>query len=500
MGTLGSLAYGFSVLFTPTNLLAVFVGAVTGTFIGVLPGIGPMATMAILLPITFAMKPETALIMLAGVFYGSMYGGSTTSILMNVPGEVSSIATCTEGYQMAKRGRAGAALAIAAIGSFIAGTLGLVILMVFAPTVARFALSFGSPEFFAIALLGLFTLSRISGGPFWQSLMVLGFGMAVATVGLDPVSGWFRYTFHVTELMQGINLVPVVMGLYGVGEVLSVAEQGSGLPHIQSVRLRELMPTRAEWKRSWPAIWRGSATGFFFGLIPGPAPVISTFFSYRLEKRLSKHPQEWGKGAIEGVAGPESANNAASSSAMIPLLSLGIPFTPGTAMLLAALLIHGVQTGPLLISQRPEIFWGVVASMYIGNVALLVLNLPLVGLWVSLLRVPQSILMALILLLVYVGAYSLNNSLFDLIVLTVMGIIGYLFRKVRFDASPLVVALVLGPMLERSLTESLSIGLGNPLVFFQRPISGSLLGILVLMLVLPLIWQLVTKSRHASAD
>lgn len=495
MDTLSALAYGFSVLFTQANLWAVFLGVSIGTFIGVLPGIGPMGTMAILLPVTYAMTPEAALIMLAGVFYGSMYGGSTTSILMNVPGEVSAIVTATEGYQMAKKGRAGAALAVAAIGSFVAGTLGLVVLMLFAPAIARAALSFGSPEFFAIALLGIFALARISGGPFWQSLMLLGFGMAISTVGLDPVSAATRYTFGITQLMQGIDLVPVVMGLYGVAEVLSVAEQGGGLPQVTSVRLRELMPNRAEWRRSWPAIFRGSGVGFIWGLIPGPAAVISTFVSYRLEKRLSKHPEEWGNGAIEGVAGPESANNAAASGAMVPLLSLGIPFTPGAAMLLAALLIHGVPTGPLLISQRPEIFWGVVASMYIGNVALLILNLPLVGLWVSLLRVPQSILMALILLLTYVGAYSVNNSLFDLIVLSVMGILGYLFRKLKFDASPMIVAMVLGPMFETTLRESLAISQGNPFIFFQRPISGLLFAILFLVLAVPSIWRLVARRR-----
>ncbi|MBI5969057.1 MAG: tripartite tricarboxylate transporter permease [Deltaproteobacteria bacterium] len=495
MNPLDGLIYGFSVCWTVANLLALLGGSIIGTLIGVLPGIGPVGAIAFLLPITLGMKPETALIMLAGIYYGSMYGGSTTSILVNVPGEATSVVTCIDGYQMAKRGRAGAALAVAAVGSFMAGTLGLVLLMLFAPMLANYALSFGPPEYFAIALLGLFALSRITGAPFWQSLLVLGFGLAIATVGLDPVSFVSRYTIGIIQLAQGIELVPVVMGLFGVAEVLCVAEESGGLPQIAKMKFRELFPNRFEWRRSWGPIFRGSGLGFFWGLIPGPSTVLSTFASYKLEKHLSKHPEEFGKGAIEAVAGPESANNGASAGAMVPMLSLGIPFTPGAAMLLAALLIQGVQTGPLLISSRPEIFWGVVASMYIGNVALLILNFPLVGLWTSILKIPQSILLALILLLTMVGAFAINNSMLDLVVLIVMGILGYLFRKIKFDVAPIVVALVLGPMLETTMRESLYMSRGEISIFITRPISGTIIAILLAFLFGPPLWKLIRRPK-----
>jgi putative tricarboxylic transport membrane protein len=493
MSPLGGLLYGFSVCLSAKNLLAVLGGSLIGTLVGVLPGIGPVGTMALLLPITMGMSPETSLIMLAGIYYGSMYGGSTTSILVNVPGEATSVVTCIDGYQMAKKGRAGAALAVAAVGSFVAGTVGLVLLMFFAPMLATTALAFGPPEYFAIALLGLFALSRISGAPFWQSLLVLGFGLAIATVGMDSVSYTQRYTFGIIRLTQGIELVPVVMGLFGIAEVLCVAEESGGLPEVVKTKFRDLFPTVAEWKRSWGPIFRGSGIGFFWGLIPGPSTVLSTFASYKLEKQLSKHPEEFGKGAIEAVAGPESANNAASAGAMVPMLSLGIPFTPGAAMLLAALLIQGVQTGPLLISSRPEIFWGVVASMYIGNLALLVLNFPLVGVWTSVLKIPQSILIALILLLTLIGAYAINNSMLDLGVLIVMGVVGYLFRKIKFDVAPIVVALVLGPMLETMMRESLYMSRGDITTFFTRPISGTILVILAVMLVVPPVMKLMKR-------
>lgn len=495
MNPLDGLLYGFAVCAAPNNLLAVIGGTIIGTLIGVLPGIGPVGAIALLLPITLSMKAETALIMLAGIYYGSMYGGSTTSILVNVPGESTSVVTCIDGYQMAKKGRAGAALAVAAVGSFLAGTLGLVLLMLFAPVLANYALSFGPPEYFAIALLGLFALSRITGAPFWQSVLVLGFGLALATVGMDSVSFTPRYTMGVVQLSSGVELVPVVMGLFGVAEVLCVAEASGGLPQIVKTKFRELFPRRSEWRRSWGPIFRGSGLGFFWGLIPGPSTVLSTFASYKLEKHLSKHPEEFGQGAIEGVAGPESANNAASAGAMVPMLSLGIPFTPGAAMLLAALLIQGVQTGPLLISSRPEIFWGVVASMYIGNVALLILNFPLVGMWTSILKIPQSILLALILLLTMVGAFAINNNMLDLVVLIVMGVLGYFFRKIKFDVAPIVVALVLGPMLETTMRESLYMSRGEVSIFITRPISGTILATLLVFLVAPPIRNLMRRTK-----
>ena len=496
MNPIEGLAYGFSVALSPNNILAVLGGALIGTLIGVLPGIGPVATMALLLPVTFVMSPTSAVIMLAGIYYGAMYGGSTTSILIKVPGEAASIVTAIDGYELAKKGRAGAALAIAATASFVAGTLGVVALMLFAPPLATFALAFGPPEFFGLALAGLFALSSISGRPLWQSLFVLSLGLGLATIGMDPVSGWLRYTFDSLTLSQGINLVPVVMGLLGIGEMLYVAEQGGGLPQVKGVKLKDMLPSRLEWRRSWAPMLRGGILGFFWGLVPGPAPVLASFTSYNLERRLSKHPHEFGHGAIEGVAGPESANNAASEGALVPVLSLGLPFSAPTAMLLAALMIHGVRPGPLMISERPDIFWGVVASLYVGNVALMLMNLPLIGVWVTLLRVPPPVLLATVLLLCLVGAYSINNSLLDVTVLIIMGAVGYLFKKLKFDPAPIAVAMVLGPVLENALRQSLRISGGSPLIFVQRPISAIFITALILGAFVPPIWRFVTKWRR----
>ncbi len=499
MGTLDGLLYGFSVALTPGNFLAALVGALVGTVVGVLPGLGPMGAMAMLLSFTVTLKPETALIMLAGIYYGAMYGGSTTSILMNVPGESASVMTCLDGYQMAKRGRAGAALSVAAIGSFFAGTVGVVGLMLFAPAMARFALRFGPPEYFSLCLVGLFALSRVSGGSLWKGLVVLGLGLALGTVGMEQVSGKSRYVFGILALTQGIEIVPVAMGLFGVAEVLCIAERQGGMPQITRVRLRELFPDREEWRRSIGPILRGTGLGFLFGLIPGPSAVLSTFGAYNLERRLSKHPEQFGKGAIEGVAGPETANNAATTSVMAPLMSLGLPFAPPAALLLAALMMQGVRPGPLLISEHPEIFWGVIASMYIGNLALLVLNLPLVGIWVRLLRVPEHALVALILVFVMVGSYSVNNSLLDLVVVSVMGVVGWVLRKLEFDVAPLILALVLGPFMERTFRESLYMSRGDLFTFVERPISLALLLVLAAIAILPPAWR-IAKRRGMPAN
>jgi putative tricarboxylic transport membrane protein len=477
MGALEGTLYGLGVALTPGNLLACFLGALIGTIVGVLPGIGPVGAMALLLPITFGFDPTTAVIMLAGVYYGSQYGGSTTSILVNVPGEASSIVTTIDGYQMTRRGRGGAALCIAAVGSFIAGTVGVLGVVLFAAPLAELGLRFGPPEYLALAIAGLLTLSRLSGGSVMTALMMVGIGLALGTVGMEPMSGFTRFTFGLVQLGQGIELVPVIVGLYGVAEVLILAESGLAKLHVTSVRLRELFPDREEWRRSAGPIARGSVVGFLIGLVPGPAGVLATFVSYTLERRVSRSPERFGAGAIEGVAGPESANNAATSSAMIPLLSLGIPFSAITAILLGALMIHGVQPGPLLITQRPDIFWGVIGSMYLGNAMLLILNLPLVGLFVSVLRLPQRLLATMILLLCLIGAFSVNNSPLDLWVLALSGIAGYLFRKVGIDPSPLVVALVLGPLLERMLRQTLFLTRGDLTAIVERPIT------LVLLLV-----------------
>ena len=499
MGPLEGLAYGFTVALTPGNLLACFVGVLVGTIVGVLPGIGPVGAMALLLPSTFALHPATALIMLAGIYYGAMYGGSTTSILVNVPGEAGSVVTLLDGYQMTRNGRAGAALAVAAVGSFIAGTLGVVGIMLAAGWLADVAVQFGPPEYFAITLGGLLLLSRLSGGSLLQSFVMVAIGLAIGTVGMDPISALRRFTFGSVQLAQGVELVPVIMGLYGVAEVLLLAEEGITKAQIAKVRMAELFPTREEWRRSWAPIGRGSVIGFVTGLIPGPAAVLSTFIAYNVERKISRTPERFGTGAIEGVAAPEAANNAATAGAMVPLLSLGIPFSPATAILLGALVIHGLQPGPLMISQRPEVFWGFVASMYIGNFLLLILNLPLVGLFVSVLRLPQHVLATLVLLLCLVGAYSLSNSFLDLWILVIFGVFGYTLRKLRVDPSPLVVALVLGPMMEKTLRQSLFLTRGSIVDLIARPLTLSILLIPVVALLGPLLLRLYRRARTPAA-
>src|SRR5688572_1594601 len=499
MGPLESLAYGFTVALMPANLLACFIGVLVGTIVGVLPGIGPVGAMALLLPSTFALQPATALIMLAGIYYGAMYGGSTTSILVNVPGEAGSVVTAIDGYQMTRKGRAGAALAVAGVGSFVAGSLGVVGIVLASSWLADQALRFGPPEYFALAFAGLLLLSGLGGGSVLQAFVLVAIGLALGTVGMEPISAVRRFTFGSTQLSQGVELVPVIMGLYGVAEVMLIAESGLRKAHIATVRLRELLPTREEWRRSsWP-IARGSVVGFFTGLVPGPASVLATFISYTLERKISRTPERFGHGAIEGVAGPEAANNGATAGAMVPLLSLGIPFSPATAILLGALVITGIQPGPLLISQRPEVFWGVVASMYVGNFILLILNLPMVGLFVSVLRLPQHVLATLVLLLCLVGAYSLNNSQLDLWVLVLFGVFGYGLRKLAIDPSPLVVALVLGPLMEKSLRQALSMERGDLLVLVTRPLTLGILLVPVLALLVPPVLRLRRRPRPATA-
>jgi putative tricarboxylic transport membrane protein len=498
MDSLQGLAYGFGVALSVPNLSACFLGVLVGTVVGVLPGIGPIGAMALLIPSTFYLDPATALIMLAGIFYGAMYGGSTTSILINVPGEEAAVVTAIDGYQMAKKGRAGAALAVAAVGSFVAGTLGVVALMFFAPPLADVALNFGPPEYCALMLVGLIGLSQLGEGSPLKSYLMVGFGLLLGTAGMEPITGIPRFTFGRVELSQGIELVPVAMGLYGMAEVLMIAERITGIPEMIKVKFRELFPTVGEWKRAFPSMLRGAGVGFFIGLIPGPAAILSTFAAYKLEKSISKHPEEFGKGAIEGVAGPESANNSATAGLMVPLLALGVPFAPVPAMLLGALIIHGVQPGPLLMVQRPDIFWGVVASMYIGNVILLIFNLPLVGVFASILRIPQHILMGLISLLCLVGTFSVNNSLLDIYILIVMGGVGYILRKLKFDMAPLILALVLGPMLEKNLIQSLYLCRGSIQTMISRPITAILLFIALAAIVSPFLlrWKKGRKSKR----
>ena len=496
-----NLLYGFSVALTPTNLLFGLAGAFLGTLVGVLPGIGPVGSMALLLGLTYKLPPVTALITFAGIYYGSMYGGSTTSILVNIPGESSSVITALDGYQMARKGRGGAALFLAAVGSFIAGTIGLVLLTFLAPQLAELAVKFGPPEFFAIALFGLFVLCQLSDTGLLKSLVMVVCGLMLGTIGLDLFTGQQRMTFGIDALEQGIDFVPVAMGLFGIAEVLESAEKKIGESQsVIAVKLRDLFPNRSELKRSVGPVWRGSILGFLIGLIPGPAAVISTFISYMVERKLSAHPEEFGKGAPEGVSGPESANNAAAVGAFVPVLSLGIPFAPPTALLLSAMMIHGITPGPLLVQEHPDVFWGVIASMYIGNVMLLALNLPMVGLFVQVLRVPLQYLMPSVLLLCVVGAYAVNNSVAHLYLMGISGVIGYALRKLGFPVAPLVLALVIGPMLEDSFRQSLMMSSTEGLlILLGSPLSKVLCLIAVVLVTAPYVWRRVS-GRHRTAN
>ncbi len=484
MNAFDGMLYGLSIATQGINLLAALVGALLGTVIGVLPGLGPVAGVALVMPLTYALSPVTGLIALSGIFYGCMYGGSTTSVLVNIPGETASVVTCLDGYQMALKGRAGAALSVMAIGSFVAGTLSIVGVMLFAPLLSNFAFSFGPAEFFALTFVGLVVLSRVSGGSFARSLFMTSLGLLLATVGMEEITAVSRFTFDVLELSQGIEIVPVAVGLFGISEVLFVVEDLVGVPRAIPVKLRELLPTREEWRRTLPAWGRGSALGFVMGFLPGPMNVLSTFASYRLEKAVSRRKDEFGKGAIEGVAGPEAANNAAATSQFVPLLSLGLPFSAIMALLMAAMMIHGVQPGPLLVVQRPEIFWGIMSSMYIGNIALLILNLPLVGVWVSILRIPLHVLLPCIALYAMIGSYSVRNSIFDVWVLLGFGVLGYFLRKLKFDLAPLILAVVLGPMIEKYFRTALFLSKGDLGIFVASPICKAIwvAGLLVVVL------------------
>jgi putative tricarboxylic transport membrane protein len=457
MNSLQGLLYGLSVAATPANLLAAFVGAFAGTAIGVLPGLGPVAGVALILPLTFSLDPTAGLIMMAGIFYGSMYGGSTTAILLNIPGESASVVTAIDGYQLAKKGRAGATLTIVAVGSFVGGTLAVIGVMMFSSLLAQVAILFGPAEFFALTAGGLVVMSRISGGTLASALLPMTIGLMLGTIGQEAVTGETRFTFGIPDLAEGVSLVPVVVGLYGFAELmLLVEDRAHAANKPQSVKMRELLPTRTEWKRAVPSWLRGTFLGFLFGLVPGPAATLASFASYRLEKATSKHAAEIGSGAIEGVAGPEAANNAAATASLVPLLALGIPFTPIAA---------------LMITQHPEIFWGLIASAYIGNVMLLALNIPMVGVWVSLLRIPHYLFIPLLLVLSVIGTYSVRNSIFDVWVLLAAGVLGYFFNKMKFQLAPLVVGLILGPNIEKHFREALFLSQGDPWIYVESPIA-----------------------------
>lgn len=498
METLTMLMHGFSVCLTPSNLVACTAGVFIGTLVGVLPGIGTIGAIALLLPFSYSLNSTTAVILFCGIYYGSKYGGSTTSILLNVPGETSSVVTCLDGFAMSKNGRAGAALAVSAIGSFIAGTLGIIGLTLCAPILAQTATVFGPPEYFAIAIFGLIVLIRLTGKSSLKSLLLAIFGVIIGTVGLDNLSGASRFTFHIDDLERGIDLSLLAMGVFGIGEILTVMASPRPPVKVPNIRFRDLYPSKEEYRRAIPAIFRGSITGFLIGTLPGPSGTISTFASYALEKKYSKHPEEFGHGAIEGVAGPESANNSANSATMIPLLTLGLPFCGGTAILLSGFMIHGIIPGPSLITSQPDLFWGLIASMYLGNVMLLIINFPLIGWFVKLLKTPLHLLMPLVIIITLSGAYAVNTSFVDLVVIIVFGIIGFFLNHAGFEASPLIIGIVIGPELEQRLVQSLIVCNGDLIAIISRPIAGGILIAAGIFILLNILWWLYQRKNQAN--
>jgi putative tricarboxylic transport membrane protein len=497
METLAALATGFGVALQPANLLWGVVGVTLGTAIGVLPGVGPALTVAMLLPLTAKLDPTGALILFAGIYYGAMYGGSTTTILLNTPGESASIATALEGNRMAKRGRAGPALATAAIGSFVAGTIAVVLLTLVAPVVVEIALKFGPAEYFALMVFAFVTVAAVLGASMVRGLAMLFLGLLLGLVGIDDQTGQMRFAFGVPELMDGIDVVVLAVGLFAVGEALYVAAYQSRMGETLEKMSGSLWMSREDWKRSWPAWLRATAIGFPFGTIPAGGAEIPTFLSYAAEKRLTKHPEEFGHGAIEGVAGPEAANNAASTGVLVPLLTLGIPTSATAAILLAAFQNYGLQPGPLLFQAQASLVWGLIASMYVGNVLLLVLNLPLIGLWVKVLAIPRPLLYAGILVFATLGAYSLHQSWVDLLTLYVFGLAGFAMRRWGFPVAPAVIGLILGPLAESQLRRAMAISQGDPGVFLERPIAATLLALTVLLVLVPWVWKVVRERRAA---
>jgi putative tricarboxylic transport membrane protein len=489
----------FQVALEPMNLFLCFLGCLVGTFVGVLPGLGPAASISLLLPITFKLPPESAIIMLGGLYYGTMYGGSTTSILINVPGEAASVVTCLDGYRMALKGRAGPALGIAAFGSFIAGTFGTIMIMVLAPPLAGFALKFGPPEFVGLVFLGLTMVTYLSSGSMAKALMMAIVGLLVSYIGTDIVTGRERFTLGIATIAGGFDIVPIAMGLFGISEVLLNLERSEAAREVFQTKLHNLFPSKQDWKDSSGPIVRGSIFGFLLGLIPGGGGLIASFISYAMEKKIAKHPEAFGQGDIRGVAGPESANNAGAQGAFIPMLTMGIPCNVVLAILMGALMIHGVIPGPRLLEEHPRIFWGVVGSMYIGNSMLLLLNLPLIGMWVRLLKMPYSVLFPFIFLFCLIGAYTVGNNVQDVYIMILFGILGYLMKKYDYEPAPLVLAFVLGPMFENAFRQSLIISGGSPLIFLTRPIAAIFVVISFFLLISPLALRVIGRQRPGLA-
>src|SRR5690606_34546211 len=499
MDLLSSLALGFSVALDPINILYCFFGVLLGTLVGVLPGIGPTATIAMLLPITFTLGSETALIMLAGIYYGAQYGGSTTAILINLPGESSAAVTAIDGYQMARQGRAGPALAAAAIGSFFAGSVATLLLAFFAPPLARAALNFGAPEYFSLIVLGLLVSIALAHGSILKALAMIVLGLLLGMVGQDIYTGTPRFTFGVREMFGGLNFVAVAVGVFGVAEILRNLEN----EHEREVGVKKvtgLFLNREDIKRIiWP-ILRGTGLGSLLGVLPGGGHILSSFASYSAEKRLSKHPEEFGKGAIEGVAGPESANNAAAQTSFIPLMTLGIPAHPVMALMVGAFILQGITPGPNVINEQPALFWGIIASMWIGNILLVLLNLPLIGLWVKMLTIPYRILFPAIVLFACIGCYSINQNIFDVYAIAVFGLLGYLLIRFGCEPAPLLLGFVLGPLLEEHLRRAMIISRGDPTVFITRPISATLLALALIAVVIAVLPSIRRKRDEVFVE
>jgi putative tricarboxylic transport membrane protein len=492
---LNSLLQGFTLALTMQNLLWAFVGVTLGTAVGVLPGIGPAVAIALLLPVTAKIEPSGALIMFAGIYYGAMYGGSTTSILLNTPGESATIVTAMEGNQMAKRGRAGAALGTSAIGSFVAGTLTVMLLTFVSPLVVDIAIQFGPADLFALMVLAFVTVSAVLGQSALRGLTSLFIGLAIGLVGIDAQTGGARFAFGVPQLLDGVEVVTVAVGLFAVGETLWVASKMGGVAESMNAMRGSIWMTCEDWKRSWGPWLRGSAIGFPFGAMPAGGAEIPTFLSYAMEKKLSKHPEEFGKGAIEGVAGPEAANNASSTGTMTTLLALGLPTSATAAILLAAFQQYGLQPGPLLFTNSADLVWTLIASMYVGNVMLLVLNLPLIGLWVKLLLIPRPILYAGILIFATLGVFGMRQSAFDIFLLYAIGVLGFVMRRYDFPTAPVIIGMILGPRAEAQLRNALSISQGDWMIFLQKPLSVSLLAITALLVIAPWAWRRFAKTK-----
>lgn len=493
MEVLSQVAGGFSTALSLNNLFMAFLGVLLGTLVGVLPGLGPTSALAILLPLTSVLDPIPAIIMLAGIYYGAMYGGSTTAILLNIPGEAASVPTCLDGYPMAQQGKAGPALGVAAIGSFVAGTLGLVGLTFFAPILADQALRFGPPEYFSLMLLAFMVVVSLSGVSLAKGITMAALGYFISLIGIGPSTGMPRLAMGNPTLFGGLDLISIVIGLFAISEILLGLEESRVAVAIG--KIGNVFPGLADLKKTIVPMLRGGIIGFFLGLLPGCAPAVTTFVAYDIEKKVSKHPEKFGKGAIEGVAAPESANNATSSAGFIPLMSLGIPCSPPLAVLLGGLMIYGLQPGPLLFDKDPQFIWAIIASMYIGNIMLLVLNLPLVGMWVKLTKIPFGVMAPIILMLSIVGAYTVRNSMFDVGVTLVFGLLGYVLRKFQWPVVPLLLSFILGPLLEKSLVQSLSMSGGNPLIFFQRGISLTLIIASVILFVVSIRLMRRTVTR-----